>query len=86
MEATATISTVSILEPAFGSFEMKDCSPSHDARSTARDFLDRIRNSAVTIRSQLLHEFQHHGAAENNQAHKRDVPRISQVKQCAENR
>jgi len=40
----------------------------------------------VTIRSQLLHEFQHHGAAENNQAHKRDVPRISYVKQRAENR
>jgi hypothetical protein len=42
----------SILEPAFGSFEIKDYSPSHDACSTARDFLDRVRNSAVTIRSQ----------------------------------
>jgi len=46
MEATATISTGSILEPAFGSFEMKDCSPSDDACGTARDFFDRIRNSA----------------------------------------
>jgi radical SAM superfamily enzyme with C-terminal helix-hairpin-helix motif len=65
---------------------MKDCATRHDAYKTARHFLHRILNSAVTIRRHQLQNLQQHRGAKNDKAHKGDLPRIRQAEQRAENR
>src|SRR5437763_4291663 len=79
------MSTLLLLQPPTYFAGQKNRSTGNQACGTASHCLDRIVNSAVTVRSQQLHKLQQQGATKNDQAYKSNVSWIRKAKQGAEN-
>ena len=56
-----------------------------DTQNATCHFLNGILNSAMPVRCQKLGEFKQNGAAQHDQAHKSDAPRISPAEEHADN-